>query len=400
MRAKGHNINFNESAPTKVSDMKDGEVLTTSDGVYGRVGSQVLFSALHQGALGDGDVVMIGESTYDLVLDSQVAALWRMFGTSDTDVPGSKVFEYVSGDPDWYYADPYSIAYCGNGIFVTVTSDDLNFVLKSTDYGITWENKGEITGMPASSTVREVRYTGNGHIVVGIEGANLYWSDDYGETWNSVANPGSGETGVGSIESLGSGIVVAGTGNIGRIIRSTDYGETWSDRGQIHPQAGYVNTIVHLGSGHVLAGTSNNVFILRSADYGLTWEQVTDPNIPLYSDVEDLVYCGNGIVLGAGVGSGVAQFIRSTDYGTHWTIIDPSISSSRAYTVNYLGNGNLIAGCRDGQIIYSDDYGLTWDLVTDPLNPNEDGDYVYSIESTIAPDTSASPWTTTTTTTT
>lgn len=42
MRVKGKNINFSKTAPTKVSDMEEGEIRVTADGIYGRVGNQVL----------------------------------------------------------------------------------------------------------------------------------------------------------------------------------------------------------------------------------------------------------------------------------------------------------------------------------------------------------------------
>ena len=45
MRVKGHNINFNASAPTKVSDMREGEIRITTDGIYARVGNQVLYES-------------------------------------------------------------------------------------------------------------------------------------------------------------------------------------------------------------------------------------------------------------------------------------------------------------------------------------------------------------------
>ena len=45
MKARSGNFNFSETAPTKVSDMKEGEMIATSDGIYARVGNQVLFES-------------------------------------------------------------------------------------------------------------------------------------------------------------------------------------------------------------------------------------------------------------------------------------------------------------------------------------------------------------------
>ena len=42
MRARGKNLNFNKDVPAKVDDMKEGEWQLNSNGLYGRVGNQIL----------------------------------------------------------------------------------------------------------------------------------------------------------------------------------------------------------------------------------------------------------------------------------------------------------------------------------------------------------------------
>lgn len=46
MRVVSGNINVNESTPTSVEEMKEGEVRATASGIYARVGSQVLFLSM------------------------------------------------------------------------------------------------------------------------------------------------------------------------------------------------------------------------------------------------------------------------------------------------------------------------------------------------------------------
>jgi hypothetical protein len=49
MRVISGNINFSDSAPLTVEEMKDGEVWATTDGLYARVGNQVLFQSMGEG---------------------------------------------------------------------------------------------------------------------------------------------------------------------------------------------------------------------------------------------------------------------------------------------------------------------------------------------------------------
>src|SRR4030042_707170 len=73
-----------------------------------------------------------------------------------------------------------------------------------------------------------------------------------------------------SLRYLENGIVVAGTGASGKILRSTNYGATWTDLGQQYSQT-YILSLCYLENGIVLAGTGASGKILRSTDYGATW---------------------------------------------------------------------------------------------------------------------------------
>lgn len=79
MRVKGHNINFNESAPTKVSDMKEGEIRVTVDGIYARIGNQILYESglgvlpLLLTCLTDDDYYRMMTQDYRWTLDSEMS---------------------------------------------------------------------------------------------------------------------------------------------------------------------------------------------------------------------------------------------------------------------------------------------------------------------------------------
>src|SRR5690606_40365835 len=80
--------------------------------------------------------------------------------------------------------------------------------------------------------------------------------------------------GVWSLLNRGGGVVMAGTGNVGRIFRSTDGGQSWSEAANLYPspyRVGYVYSLVNLGDGVVIAGaagwpTAPSAQVFRSTD--------------------------------------------------------------------------------------------------------------------------------------
>ncbi len=83
-RCRGRQVNFSKTAPTKVSDMKDGEMRVTPVGVYARIGDQILYSF--------ADVLLpyfldcgVTGNYFELHQRSQLDTdQWDMEGTEDT----------------------------------------------------------------------------------------------------------------------------------------------------------------------------------------------------------------------------------------------------------------------------------------------------------------------------
>lgn len=189
-------------------------------------------------------------------------------------------------------------------------------------------------------------------------------SIDSGQTWESLGQQYS-QVLIRGIASLGdSKIVIAGTGGGGKILRSIDLGLIWTDLGQQFGETWIIDTI-DLDSGICLAGTSPNGKILKSTDYGLTW---TDKGQQFdQTTITELAYAHDGLCLATAQGlvgaRDTAKIIRSIDYGDSWVVVweSPEIYNFELESIAYFENGICFAGCGfSGWNLRSTDYGLNW----------------------------------------
>ena len=157
-----------------------------------------------------------------------------------------------------------SLVYLSGGIVLAGTYPN-GKILRSTDYGLTWTNIGQLG---VAESVLGLTYL-DGVAVAGTSpGGKIYRSVDYGETWTDKGQLGAEEY-VNALISFGEDIVLAGTSPGGKIYRSVDNGLTWADKGQLGAETS-IYSLAHVSS-VVLAGTSPGGKIFRSIDYGLTW---------------------------------------------------------------------------------------------------------------------------------
>ena len=199
---------------------------------------------------------------------------------------------------------------------------------------------------------------GNG-IMYAANGDVIYASDNAANSFYSIV-PGSGESAIWCIKALNSGIVLAGTGQNAKILRSTNYGRTWTVIASLADTA-RIYTICWLGSsGIVLAGSDKGV-VYRSTDFGLTWDAGTTPAAG-ESAIYALKYLGKGVVVG---GTGAhGHIIRSTDYGSAWTDLGQQFSQTQIYCFEYCGSNIVLAGTSSsGNVLVSNDKGINWDPV-------------------------------------
>lgn len=237
-----------------------------------------------------------------------------------------------------------TMLYMGGGIVIAAGSD---LIARSNDYGNKWTNIFPV-GVPTATAFVSSTYVGNGIGLIGDGIGHIFRSIDYGVNWDlaggsrTLANAPN----IASLAYIGNNIAIAGTGPAAvtgnSIWRSIDSGLNFT--AQVYgPVANGIGTITYLENGIAIAGDDGG-HIHRSTNQGLTW-------ISIGSITTDIILCsvylGRGIVL---VGTDKGKIYRSLDYGITFSIIAAAIFTNGAYSLTYIGNGNVIATGMDGPI--------------------------------------------------
>ena len=245
----------------------------------------------------------------------------------------------------------------------------------SNDYGLTWN---------ASNTVDTTWYgisiSSTGKYAVAAHGGTgpdfIYYSSDYGQSWiPSTVFDQTFNMSIRTVSISGNGQYgIAGDGwgiHSGNIYWSTDYGVSWTSR---PPSSLWVSVSIS-STGQYSAACSNlNHIINWSSNYGANWSWVgpvglVEPwwqSVSISSSGQYVLACASQIGNPASDGA----IYWSADYGVNWTLAiqtststnfwqSVSISSTGQYGVATLGTNN--------QIFYSNNYGVTWYPATNSI---------------------------------
>jgi len=264
----------------------------------------------------------------------------------------------------------YSVCNIGDGICLATTSPG-GRVLRSEDYGKTWNDHGKIIDPDGTSGryVRSLCYLGHGICLAGyLNSGRIIRSTDYGKTWIDLGHQTNAEH-INQISYLGNGICLAACSFYLNLLRSNDYGITWTDSGGGFDER-EIFSVCYLEKGICLAGTRENGYILRSSNYGLSWTR--SESFWRHVQILSICYVGNGVCL-AGTG-GDGRVLRSEDYGRTWPysvkLNWPHQIEPEQYFVHalcHVGDGICFAGTGYGPKIFrSTDYGITWTEVNLP----------------------------------
>lgn len=145
-----------------------------------------------------------------------------------------------------------------------------------------------------------------------------------------------------------------------QIARSTDYGQTFSFIGQ----AGGAG-IVCSTDGRILYITSGTT-LFKSTDYGLTFSSM----LVIAPDISTVLCSGDGRYVYTINYTAGGNIYRSTDYGATFTIVGTNPTGT---PVGGQGCGSatgqyaLFPLAPANQIIFTNDYGLTWNVVAIPV---------------------------------
>jgi hypothetical protein len=226
-------------------------------------------------------------------------------------------------------------------------------VLDYTTFGQNWT---VISGLPTSANWQAVAVSASGqYMTAGGNIGTIYYSSNYGQTWNSIALTGN----ISSIAMSSSGQyqIACAFGTHG-IYYSTNYGVSWTvSNAPTSPQWHEVCISASGQFASVCNATSSNQ-TYYSTNYGVTWTAATavSPSGPF----QGIACSASGQYQVAAIVSGIIYY--SSNYGQTWTasnisnaggVLNAAMSASGQY-VTVVTNGTL------GNVWYSSNYGVTF----------------------------------------
>ena len=160
------------------------------------------------------------------------------------------------------YAASYAIMYTRQGsLLVTDTDSDGGHVYRSTDKGLTWDDRGAVS----HNALYRLEQTGNGIVVNGWQGA-VYKSIDDGITWNLMQQ--LADTALFATEYLGMSILLQAN-QAGTVYRSNNLGYEWDSVAHLE---GAADDFINIGYGAAYYGTyTNGRHVYLTTDYGKSW---------------------------------------------------------------------------------------------------------------------------------
>ena len=222
-------------------------------------------------------------------------------------------------------------------------------------------------GMPPS--IQALASTNSGTIYAGSFGFGIFFSDDYGTTWESI-NTGLGDRFILCLSTDAKGTVYAGTVR-GGVFRTKEDGKTW-EAISAGLRSGEIKSLLAY-QGRLYAGTGNGVYHWPEATK--TWavvaaglEQTLIASLAMTDDFR--LFAGTA-------GKGLLQ-VDTTSPGTaKWrTVGDPLVDPKEHLTHTHIRitavspEQHLYVGTQDGGIYQSKDFGKTWHSIGRSL-PND-----------------------------
>ena len=222
-------------------------------------------------------------------------------------------------------------------------------------------------GVPPS--IQALATTGEGTLYAGSFGFGMFFSDDYGETWESI-NAGLANRFILCLSADEKGTVYAGTVR-GGVFRTKEDGKTWESIKAGLKRVEVKSLLTHHGT--IYAGTGKGVY---------QWDETAQQWSAVAPGLEQILIASlamtNTSQLFAGTaGKGLYQ-IDATKHGTvQWKKVgDPLVDPKEHLTHTYIRvttvspQQHLYVGTQDGGIYRSKDLGKTWKPIGRSL-PND-----------------------------
>jgi len=224
-----------------------------------------------------------------------------------------------------------------------------------------------------------VAYQDNYVFALGASG-KVYMSQDYGNTWQQKGTIPYTDFQTACI-GYGDGVLIVIVARfdepyIFRIYRSIDYGETFNLVYQQDNFSGRIEELKYMGNNYWWACAYGSSVVMgnkKSFDHGINW---TDDDE--YETRKVAVQAWGSVWYGLQANG---AFVKSTDYGTNWTII------STPYSLDYTDSkqscrikvtlDEILLWAPGENIAYSFDSGQTWNYVAVPGTITTPKNFVY-----------------------
>ena len=268
------------------------------------------------------DFVDLGNGVV-LATTAQDGKMWRStdYGETWTDLGNVESMKYVT-----------LLVNMGNGIIVGATEKspyppNKAVIVRSDDYGLTWSTV--FTPIDGVTLMNMAQDCGNGIIIIGMGGyadppgftmnAHIARSTDYGATWTDIGEVINVQKRFFSSCNLGNGIILIGADAAVQIYRSTDYGATWARVNAVIAGQRWAMGLLNIGYGRVIATTTPIIpatggILLKSDDYGITWVQEGVMRAGQWFQGGGIVHDENTVILGsANDGTIEAEIIKNSN---------------------------------------------------------------------------------------
>ena len=269
----------------------------------------------------------------------------------------------------WSYDDGinkmYTLGYNTSSPYVT----SLNV---TADRGATWTTLTSISSYNLSGVACDS--TGQ-YVVVSAFQDGVYRSSDYGVTWTKTSAPSSAPDGpsMGYIACDQTGDHIVTIDNVDYMVyASSDAGQTWT----LQTTTGSNGASDALSLSMNLNGSYRYASFLGVGTYSLVVPAYKTVNFSndMYNPLSFITCdsaCENIVAVGSNNYGNNKCIVYSSDNGLNWNLSDADASGDSLYTcLAATASGHVVAGFENSVsgVVYSNDYGVNFTIVTTGLN--------------------------------